>query len=89
MINHYKMTGRSGEFDLVQVSGGLWRLLWKRAPAPGRQATIARSFEVHTEDLYDLALLGRELVDVIEQAIADEIKADQEAGAVWEPDLSA
>ncbi len=88
IIRRYNLLGKSGGFDLAQIVGGRWRLVWVRDPKAAAKATPgqALSFQINTDDLYELALLTRELQDCVEQAIAEEVRMEQQAnGADWDP----
>lgn len=77
----YKLEGQSGTFRLHMVGERcdmIWTRSEKRFKPAERGETLA--FQINTESLFDLALLSRELSDLVEQAIAVEIRQQQEAG---------
>jgi len=72
-VKTYKMAGKSGQFTLKCLVGGVWCLNWDRVTDV--ENFQLKSFQIQAGDLYDVALLAREINDVVEQAIADEVYA--------------
>jgi len=79
----YKLEGQSGTFRLHMV-GERCDMIWTRSDKRFRPAEPGETmgFQINTESLFDLALLSRELTDLVEQAIAVEIRRQQEDKAV-------
>lgn len=82
----YVLNGHSGVFRMHMV-GGRCDMVWTRSqkwiqPAPG----MTLGFQICTETLFDLAMLSRELSDLVEQAIAMEIQREQDKPGEWEPE---
>jgi len=79
----YKLEGQSGTFRLHMV-GERCDMIWTRNQKSFRPAEPGetRGFQINTESLFDLALLSRELSDLVEQAIAVEIRRQQGQEAV-------
>jgi len=73
----YKLEGKSGVFRLHQV-GERCDMIWTRKKGI-RPVTPGETlgFQINTESLFDLALLSRELSDLVEQVIAIEIAQAQ------------
>lgn len=72
----YKLTGQTGIFRLHMVNERC-NLVWTKAHVTGDAEGATRGFQINAESLFDLALLTRELSDVVEQAIAEEIRRGQ------------
>jgi len=82
----YVLEGHSGVFRLHMVQGRC-DMVWTRSkkwlqPEPG----MTLGFQICTENLFDLAMLSRELSDLVEQAIAVEIQREQDKPTQWEPE---
>lgn len=81
------MAGKTGQFTLCELqspsNSDVWALRWARTTDSSLPPGMVRTFQIQTEGLYDMALLAREMVDVIEQAIAVEIQRGQAEG--WTP----
>ena len=70
----YKLMGHTGTFRL-HMMGERCNLIWTRGRAwPAEFDGETLSFQIQTTSLFDLAMLCREMSDVIEQAIAEEIR---------------
>jgi len=76
----YKLEGQSGTFRLHMV-GERCDMIWTRSDKRFRPAERGETLgiQINTESLFGLALLSRELSDLVEQAIAVEIRRQQEA----------
>jgi len=72
----YKLTGQTGIFRMHMVNERC-NLVWTKAHSFADDEGSTKGFQINAESLFDLALLTRELSDVVEQAIAEEIKKGQ------------
>lgn len=82
----YVLDGHSGVFRLHMVHGRC-DMVWTKSqkwiqPEPG----MTLGFQICTENLFDLAMLSRELSDLVEQAIAVEIQREQDKPTQWKPE---
>lgn len=81
VAQEYSLKGASGTFKLRRYAGNRYSLEWMNA-RPG--AAVTNSFLIVSEGLDVVHDLATELLDVVEQAISEEIQRNKDKPG-WEP----